>query len=250
MWVDQPDTTDPGWRWRTYADIGVEQNQAWFRVRVHLYSKTEGLLTNPRVVAGRPGVVRQLVDELNIQLDGRVLGQPLEVTTASVGHYLAFLEDKERQLPVVAISRDEDGETFIDPESTADKLLGLAHVAVIDDSASWLITEVIGKPLSCFRGAVRIYWPQFGLIDDPFYHRLFVGGVLDFLGPSGLQQELFLMLGRLAGLTIDEPELRRTLVLEARTDALAKSVETRAIALAKVNQAAQGKGSALIHRSA
>jgi len=243
MWVDQPDTTDPGWRWRTYADIGVERDRAWFRVRVHLYSRTEGLLTNPRVVAGRPGVVRRLVDELNIELDGRVLGHPLDVTADSVGHYLAFLEDKGRQLPIVAISRDEGGATFIDPEDTSDKLLGLAHVAVVDDAASWLVTEAIGKSLSCYRGAVRIYWPQFGLSDDPFHHRLFVGGGLDFLGPIGLQQELFLVLGRLAGLTIDEPDLRRTLVLEARTDALAKSIETRAAALAKVNEAAHSKGS-------
>ncbi len=243
LWVDQPDTTESGWRWRTYADVGIEDRHAWFRVRVHLYSNAEGLLTTPQVLAGRPGVVRQLVDELDIELDGQPLGAPLNVGVNNVGHYLALLEAEDRRLPVVTISRDSAGETFIDPEGTADKLLGLAHVATLDDPASRIVTDAIGKSLSCYLGAVRIYWPRMKATDDPFHHRLFIGGALDFLGPAGLQRELFLTLGRLAGLTIDEPALRRNLVLETRTQALEKSVEIRAAALARMAQTARDKGS-------
>ncbi len=242
LWVDQPDSHDSRWRWRTYVDVGIEDEDAWFRVRVHLYSNVEGLITSPRVLAGRPGVVRQLIDELDIELDGHALGAPLRVDIDNVGHYLALLDDEDRRLPVITISRDLSGDTFIDPEGTADKLLGLAHVAVIDEAAARVVTEAIGKALSCYLGAVRIYWPGMKAGDDPFYHRLFVGGALEFLGPAGLQRDLFRMLGQLAGLTVDEPQLRRTLLLETRSEALERSVETRAAALARVAQTARDKG--------
>lgn len=242
IWVDQPDTTDSRWRWRTYVDVGVEEQHAWFRVRVHLYSNIEGLLTSPQVIAGRPGVVRQLVDELEINIDGKQLGMPHYVGIDAVAHYLALLAAQDRTLPVLTLSRDTNGDTFIDPENTADKLVGLAHVVVLDQHASQLVTEAIGKTLSCYLGAIRIYWPRMQVTDDPFYHRLYVGGALDFLGPAGLQRELFLTLGRLAGLTIDEPKLRRDLLLEIREAALESSVEKRALALARVSRKAQDKG--------
>lgn len=238
VWTDQPDTNDDAWRWRTYVDVGVQDQQAWFRVRVHLYSNMEGLLANPRVLAGRPGVVRELVDELEIELDGLRLGRHMHVDATNVGHYLALLENRDRRLPVVALSLSEDGETFVDAEETADKLLGLAHVAVVDDAAAWTVTEAIGKALSCYRGSVRIYWPRMKSTDDPLYHRLFAAGALDFLGRAGLQQEIFLTLGRLSGLTVDEPSLRKALLLEAREAALEKSVDDRAAALARITDAA------------
>jgi predicted flap endonuclease-1-like 5' DNA nuclease len=240
-WIDQPDA-DPLWRWRTYADLGVQHGAAWFRVRVQLYSTEEGLLTVPHVGAGRPGVVRELVRELGIELDGHRLGPPIDVTRDAAEDYVAFIEDPQRRLPIVAISADADGEPFIDPVRTADRLLGLAHVAALDDDGAWAVTKALGKRLSCYQGAVRIYWPGFGRGDDPYHHRLYVFGALDVLGPDGLQGELFDQLGRLAGLSIDEPVLRRALILERRAAEVDQRVEERAETLARVANAAAAEG--------
>lgn len=225
--IDQPDRSEGGWRWRTYVDLGVEDGQAWLRIRVHLYSPLEGRLTSPKVQAGRPGIVRALTDALDIRIDDWPLGEWRPVARHQVAPYLEFLANPARQLPVVTLSKAPEGETFLDPARVADRLLGLAHIVVIEPEASYAVTDHIGKTLSCFGGAVRIYWPGFGAHDDPYFHRLFVGGSLSHYGRDGLEAELFEILGRLAGLSIDEPPLRRRLRIEKREQDLRRQEEDR-----------------------
>lgn len=224
VFVDQADRGDPTWRWRTYVDLGVEDGQAWLRVRVGLYSPLEGLLTKPRVHAGRPGVVRALADRLTIRADGWRVGEWRTVGRSQVGAYLEFLRSAHRQLPVVVLSTDNAGDTFLDPARVADRVLGLAHVVKIDTAAAYLVSDRIGKTLSCYLGAVRIYWPGFRSDDDPYHHRLFLEGSLNYLGREGLEAELFDILGRLAGLSLDEPPLRRALRIEERAAEVAARI--------------------------
>jgi hypothetical protein len=222
--ADRADSGDVAWRWRTLLDLGWDKSdQVWLRVRVGLMQQVEGLLTRPRVAAGRPGLVRSIVDAFPVVVDGWRVGEWRPVHEQNVEPYLAFLRDAGRQLPVVALSEDQRRATFLDPAYLADRLLGLAHVVTVDTEAAYQVSDAVGKSLSCFLGAVRVYWPGFSPADDPYHHRLFVAGGLTFLGPDGVQQELFDMLGRLAGLSLGEPALRRRLKIEQR----AAEVEAR-----------------------
>jgi hypothetical protein len=228
--VDQPDPGDPIWRWRTHIDIGVEDGAAWLRVRVALFSPIEGLVTRPKVVPHRPPVVRRVVDRLDVRVDGRRIGRPWMMTVADVPAYVAFLSSPERRLPVLAISHDADGEPFLDRARAADRLLGLAHVVEIDLQSSYAVTDAIGKTLSCYSGAVRVYWPGFAIGDDPYFHRAYVGGSLAYLGREGMGAELFDTLGRLSALSISEPDLRRRLRREQRArDSAARAAEAPAM---------------------
>lgn len=222
--VDQPDPADPTWRWRTHIDIGVEGGAAWLRVRVALFSPIEGLVTRPKVVPHRPPVVRRVVDRLDLRVDGRRIGRPWLLNVADVPAYVAFLTAPERRLPVLAISHDADGEPFLDRARAADRLLGLAHVVEVDLQSSYAVTDAIGKTLSCYSGAVRVYWPGFAVGDDPYFHRAYVGGSLAYLGREGMGAELFDTLGRLSALSISEPDLQRKLRREQR----AREAATRA----------------------
>jgi hypothetical protein len=169
--VDQPDRNDAGSRWRTYIDLGVDEGRAWLRARVQLSSPFEGRLTSPKVQAGRPGIVRALTDAMDIRIDDWELGEwPVE--RHQVPAYVGFLDSPDRQLPIDALSVPEGGEPFLDPSRASDRLLGLAHVVVVDSQASYAVTDMVGKALSCFSGAVRIYWPGFNSQDDPYFHRL------------------------------------------------------------------------------
>ena len=228
--VDQPDPADPTWRWRTHIDIGVEDGTAWLRVRVALFSPIEGLVTRPKVTPHRPPVVRRVVDRLDVRVDGRRIGRPWLLSVADVPAYVAFLTGSERRLPVLAISHDADGEPFLDRARAADRLLGLAHVVEIDLQASYAVTDAIGKTLSCYSGAVRVYWPGFAIGDDPYFHRAYVGGSLAYLGREGMGAELFDTLGRLSALSISEPDLRRKLRREQRSrEAAVRSAEAAAM---------------------
>jgi hypothetical protein len=209
--VDQADPSDATWRWRTHIDIGVEKGQAWMRVRVGLFSPREGLVTRPKVAPHRPPVVRRVVDRIDIQIDGRRVGEPWLLAVAEVPSYVKFLTSRERRLPVLAISHDPEGEPFLDRARAADRLLGLAHVVEVDLHSGYAVTDAIGKTLSCYSGAVRMYWPGFAVGDDPYFHRAYVGGSLAYLGREGMGTELFDTLGRLSALSISEPTLRARL---------------------------------------
>ncbi len=234
--VDQPDPEDATWRWRTHIDIGVEGGQAWVRVRVGLFSPREGLVTRPKVAPHRPPVVRRIVDRLDVSIDGRDIGRPWVLTVPEVPGYVKFLTSRERRLPVLAISHDSEGEPFLDRARAADRLLGLAHVVEVDLQSSYAVTDAIGKSLSCYSGAVRMYWPGFAVGDDPYFHRAYVGGSLAYLGREGMGGELFDTLGRLSALSIAEPELRRRLRREQHAHDSAAAAAQAAVARATLNR--------------
>jgi len=72
----------------------------------------------------------------------------------------ANIIDPNRTLPVVVISEIEEEPVWADlPEKLALDLAGLAFVARVDEEASWALTDQLGKTLSCYLGAVRLYWP-------------------------------------------------------------------------------------------
>jgi hypothetical protein len=144
---------------------------------------------------------------------------------------------------VLAISHDAEGEPFLDRARAADRLLGLAHVVEVDLQTSYAVTDAIGKTLSCYSGAVRIYWPGFAIGDDPYFHRAYVGGSLAYLGREGMGSELFDTLGRLSALSIAEPDLRRRLRREQRAReaaARASQSETMHVRIAAIEALSQG----------
>ncbi|MGQ0464609.1 MAG: hypothetical protein ACT4QG_04730 [Sporichthyaceae bacterium] len=230
--VDQPDAEDATWRWRTHIDIGVEDGEAWLRVRVGLFSPREGLVTRPKVAPHRPPVVRRVVDRLDVRIDDRRIDRPWMLTVPEVPEYVRFLTSRERRLPVLAISHDSEGEPFLDRARAADRLLGLAHVVEVDLQSSYAVTDAIGKTLSCYSGAVRMYWPGFAVGDDPYFHRAYVGGSLAYLGREGMGGELFDTLGRLSALSIAEPELRQRLRREEHAHSSRASAAQAAVARA------------------
>lgn len=55
-----------------------------------------------------------------------------------------------------------------------------------DKWAAFALTNRLGKPLSCFNGAVRTYWPGFDLKSDPFDHPMFLPGRIAVHGAGRL----------------------------------------------------------------
>jgi hypothetical protein len=57
----------------------------------------------------------------------------------------------------------------------AERLAGVAKVYELADKwAAFRLTEEVGKTLTCFGGAVRLYWPRFNVQSDPFTHPLWM----------------------------------------------------------------------------
>lgn len=78
------------------------------------------------------------------------------------------IQQPERSIPYLIISTVQ-GKPALEKlgENLARDLAGLARVCLVDEQASWALTDRLGKWNSCFAGGLRLYWPRFSLA-DPF----------------------------------------------------------------------------------
>jgi len=133
----------------------------------------EFLVAPPHFDIRRPRIVRSIVQKYRCFSGGHDLSLlPQRVRIENLDALLEILRSKERRLPIVLFSVDPySDKTLADPGDAQDKLVGLAHVSVLGDKwTSFALTDRLGKPYSCFNGAIRIYWPGFDTASDPFEH--------------------------------------------------------------------------------
>lgn len=153
-----------GQTFATRITVGVWDNKLFIHSMLTV-SNTVSVLapvaTDPRC----PSIIRTLIDAFS---DWKLSGGPAApprprlLLGASGGNELvAELQSATRALPVIVVSQNE-GETLWPrlAENLAYDLAGLAHVVAIDDEATWALTDALGKMQSCYRGAVRLYWPS------------------------------------------------------------------------------------------
>ncbi len=137
------------------------------RLRVHctLSVANAASIVAPLPVDPRcPDIIRTLLDQSqDWQLSGTPLWEPKPRYLAGQpgGVELADeIRDATRTVPVVVVSEIEGEELWPNlAEGVAFDLAGLAHVVRIDDEATWALSDEVGKLHSCYRGAVRLYWP-------------------------------------------------------------------------------------------
>jgi hypothetical protein len=129
----------------------------------------------------------------------------------SVGKFVATMRHRERNLPIVAVSQSQ-GQALTTSLSTelARDLCGLALVVDLDDSASWVITSTLGREWSCYKGAIRIYWPLRGArnsFDHPLWtrERLLAGAANAGAASSRIRNQLRRRLLSLSTFAVDDP---------------------------------------------
>lgn len=159
--LDEP--TRAGQNFSTVLAVTVSSN----RITVHCslsVSATASVVapqpTDPRC----PTVVRTLLEQsTDWHISGTLIGspEPRKIIGNASGMALAnTISDAKRSLPIVVVSEIEGQELWPNLASkVATDLAGLAHVVIVDGDASWGLSGELGKSHSCYRGAVRLYWP-------------------------------------------------------------------------------------------
>jgi hypothetical protein len=124
----------------------------------------------------RPRLVLDVLEKLSAEADGVALQEsPTVIDLAQVDELEALLYDPVRRLPVLVATRDENGRSLVDPISISRRLSGTVHIVDLLPEASWELTRSLGRRMSVFGGALRVYMP--GLTDEdeePFRHPLFL----------------------------------------------------------------------------
>ena len=180
-----PHEYDPDLAWHLNIDVALEAGRCWVGIRTALSS--HGHRVAPVRFDNRPpALVGAVVDGLDVAEDGWPLSREpaFAVDNEGVQALAHLLLDVDRVLPVVVITPveryDDDTDTYrtepmVDAERIAATLVGLAHVTVFETAAlTYQLTEIVGRELSVFGGAVRLYWPGIDEEERPGGHKLWM----------------------------------------------------------------------------
>jgi hypothetical protein len=193
----QPDDSDDSLLWVSEVALGIPDEPLLAGVRVRMEAVPGAVLTPLQYEFGSPRIVRTLLQEFTV-LDGRERAEArfAELGSSMVESLVDWLVSEERRLPVVVVTRARDsGAMRMDVRALARELAGIGHVRVLSSGqASWTLTELIGRSLSAWDGAVRVYFPGFTTDDDPYRHRFWRGDLVD----GGLVARLRSWFGTLA----------------------------------------------------
>jgi len=199
-----PDDGDSTLKWQVQVTTALAAGALEVAILVRV-SSTSFSIIPARFTLRRPGLVRTLVESLPCDISGVPLRHAAR--TLNVGDLREFvslnLASPERALPVVVVSKDVASELpVVDPNGLADRLVGLAEIAVTSDKwAGFQLTDELGnKSLSCYDGAVRLYWPGFSVYSDPMHHPLWLKETIRWHAENGrpLSDYLLRMLAAIA----------------------------------------------------
>jgi hypothetical protein len=110
-------------------------------------------------------------------LELRDAGRPLDADSVlvvdrdSAERFAELVLAGSRHLPVIGYTpRDED---VIYPTEFLRRLLGVAHVALIQSAATWVLDELLPRGFNVYGGAARLWWPGIDpLKSDKWEHPL------------------------------------------------------------------------------
>ncbi|MCB1357732.1 MAG: hypothetical protein KDK53_14980 [Maritimibacter sp.] len=180
-----PDDNDGGLRWANEVRVGQFGDRCGVEHLISIES-VEYSVAPAKLIFGSPRAVRDICTKAPAYIEEmQVRAEPYVLQQDGLDDLLALLTSDLRKLPLVLLSPYARGESNqIDPAKLARNLAGVAVVVRVEDpELTWDFADEVGRQLSCFNGAARIYWPGFSKASDPRSHRLFFGSWIEQVGP-------------------------------------------------------------------
>ena len=172
-----PADGDPSASWLTNCIVARHADSIQFAILLRI-STTRIILRPVRFELGRPRLVNDILPEYQTLVDSWRVPVDFEtLLSPDIEKYVTqVLMNTDRNLPVIVVSPNVwHGRHSVDPCELFQRVKGFAHVAVLSDKwSAFKLTDIIGKRLSCYDGAVRVYWPGITLDDNPFQHKIFL----------------------------------------------------------------------------
>lgn len=177
------ESTDHLWALR-FDDLNDHINGRLWRVEVVLtaldgaaYGTVSVQRAGPKTPSENfsiPRVLKRLVSAVGLRDAGLELGSTAYParTPAAVDGLVRLISEPARRLPVVVIVEPDGIEPLMDPKLAAERLAGVAHVIALSPAASFTFTRKVGRELSVFGAAMRIFRPGFTTEDPGQKHPL------------------------------------------------------------------------------
>jgi hypothetical protein len=194
---DDPDARVAARTWVTEVGIGqLDNGDVLFGCKLLCCSRGDPgwyARSVPLFVRKALGRIGAVLDGVDVSLEPRVVNTPdrLEALVDLLCH-------ESRRSDVVVLATEEGSEdaanTLLDARRLQERLVGVAHVFVVTSSSSFDLSMLVGRHLSVFRQAVRVYKPGFSAgMDEPQRHPLFLAeGRRSWRGRSAALHELLI----------------------------------------------------------
>lgn len=170
---NEPDRSVPGRSWATELLVAqVENGGVTFGSRLICSSRNLDFTFDPAV----PRIYKDLVQNGLLFADGAKLSRwASDVSNEDeVDWLIALINSKRRSRDIIVLSCDQHGTCFLNPSLFSNRLSAVAHVVRIYPSASFLLSQKLGKYLSVFDTGVRVYKPTDQVeADEPARHPLY-----------------------------------------------------------------------------
>ena len=242
---EHPDSAFPARRW--FSDFGtVRRSESEWRLSVTVSHALHPNYMGPEPLplpVTAPRFVHDLVasPKWRCMAGGMVLTTtPRTVEVGSGDRFLALLQDKERECPIVYVSRRTDsGQPMVDPARLARQIVGagVAFVAASNEIDEELEFLMLPRDFRATNGTVRVYAPglTFSDLEQAKQHRYFTASQIDALTAGEVEDQISRSLTRRLGwarvhaslTSVDDVGLRRRELrraeLQSLTDAASQS---------------------------
>lgn len=208
--LDDADKAVPLRTWVTEVGVGVApEGDVLFGVRLICTTRGEGVTFERSI----PGFVRNIVEAGPAFLDAvPVQHEPrFAASERDVDDLVRLLESPSRRAPVLVFalpeSSSDPAQTVISAVDFQRRTLGAVHVYVLTGSASFWLTDRLGKEMSVFRQAVRTYLPGFKRwSDQPFRHPLALPDRIAAWADGGASGYLNWLVSQTLAMTVQAPD--------------------------------------------
>ncbi len=169
----EPDREVPGRNWINEASLFKTESGARIAVRLSCSSRGEA----DDIIPGLQKFIPILIEEVGLSSDGERLTQDvIDVNNEEkIENLIDHIESGTRRLPIVVLSaKDPSASAWpFDAGRLARRIAGMGWVYRIGFEEAFALTRHFGKSWSVFRGACRMYMPEFDRFSqNPYDHPL------------------------------------------------------------------------------
>jgi hypothetical protein len=180
-----PSETDQTLLWRNEVRIGTFGDGVALEHAISIDS-IDFRVAPAKIDIGSPRVIRRICTGQTVRVgEMHVRATPYRLDVDGIDQFTTLLESPLRRIPIVFLAPYTDDRTNeIDEVRISAALAGVAVVVqAVSGEVTWEIADILGRTLSCYDGAARIYWPGFSINDDPRRHPLYLANRIEAVGP-------------------------------------------------------------------
>lgn len=215
--IDWSHPGDPGseLQWNTVCNLARCEDAIQVSVAVRIFSLNT-VIKPLTFTIGRPRLIDDILAAVPCFIGKQQIPKsPIDLSAPDVAGFVEnTLFSTERPLPVIVISPDVwTGRLEVGTASLQKTLLGFAQVAALRDKwAAFKLTDCLGKELSCYNGAVRLYWPGLEANSNPFDHPLYFADSIRWQAENNhpLDSHLFRLLVGISAFRFSEAPIVRS----------------------------------------